>query len=791
MKTTSTLLLFTFFLSLAYIGLTSSSGGRATVANSANTGAPGETTTCSGCHGGSFGTVTLTLNITKNGLPVTSYQPDTTYDMNLTITNTSGNPVGWGFQMTALRTPSNTALGGWSNFPTNVNQDVLPNGRTYIEHIAKLTSSSNSFKWKAPAAGSGNVTFYYAGIAANSFGSSGDGVGSGNKVLTEQAAALSISNSTVTNVSCFNGNNGAISLTTAGGTSPLTFAWSDAGSGANRSNLAAGTYSVTITDNASQTVSQSFTVTQPAAALNSTGTVTAVACSGNNNGAITLNTVGGTPNYTYNWGGGVTSQNRTNLTAGTYTVTTTDSKACTATASFIVTQPNPLTATPSVTNATCANLANGSVTFTYNGGNAPYTLSGLSQQTNLAAGTYAYTVTDAKNCTFNSSFNVLNNSQVTLSGIVVQASCNGTANGGVNLTATGGASPYGFNWSNSTTNQNLSGVAAGNYAVTATDNVGCSASATYTVSEASSLATNPTITDTKCSYSIDGSAVLNTSGGQTPYSFNWSNGNTTGQLTNVASGTYQVTITDANSCNKLQTIVINAPDTLKANLTSTNPTCFGSANGSINSVVTGGSGTLIFAWSNNTSTQNLANVGAGAYSITVTDVNACTATSNVTLTQPNAIQVTESITNATADDIADGAINLTVSGGIPTYTYSWSNGAQTEDLNNVGADTYTVTIADANGCTAIESFTISAPSGIEETAAFGIVKIYPNPFTQQFAVELDNKDAIISVFNASGSLLLTTKERIINISEAANGLYFLQLKNEETGAVKTFRLVKN
>jgi hypothetical protein len=241
----------------------------------------------------------------------------------------------------------------------------------------------------------------------------------------------------------------------------------------------------------------------------------------------------------------------------------------------------------------------------------------------------------------------------------------------------------------------------------------------------------------------------------------------------------------------LQTIVINAPDTLKANLTSTNPTCFGSANGSINSVVTGGSGTLIFAWSNNTSTQNLANVSAGAYSITVTDVNACTATSNVTLTQPNAIQVTESITNATADDIADGAINLTVSGGIPTYTYSWSNGAQTEDLNNVGADTYTVTIADANGCTAIESFTISAPSGIEETAAFGIVKIYPNPFTQQFAVELDNKDAIISVFNASGSLLLTTKERIINISEAANGLYFLQLKNEETGAVKTFRLVKN
>jgi hypothetical protein len=496
--------------------------------------------------------------------------------------------------------------------------------------------------------------------------------------------------------------------------------------------LAAGTYSVTITDNASQTVSQSFTVTQPAAALNSTGTVTPVACNGNNNGAITLNTVGGTPNYTYNWGGGVTSQSRTNLTAGTYTVTTTDSKSCTATASFIVTQPNPLTATPSVTNAACANLANGSVTFTYNGGNAPYTLSGLSQQTNLAAGTYAYTVTDAKNCTFNSSFNVLNNSQVTLSGNVVQASCNGTANGGVNLTATGGASPYGFNWSNSTTNQNLSGVAAGNYAVTATDNVGCSASATYAVSEASSLVTNPSVTDTKCSYSTDGAVALNTSGGQTPYSFIWSNGNTTGQLTNVASGTYQVTITDANSCNKLQTIVINAPDTLKANLTSTNPTCFGSANGSINSVVTGGSGTIIFAWSNNTSTQNLANVGAGTYTITVTDVNACTATSNVTLTQPNAIQVTESITNATADDIADGAINLTVSGGIPTYTYSWSNGAQTEDLNNVGADTYTVTIADANGCTAIESFTISAPSGIEETAAFGIVKIYPNPFTQQF-----------------------------------------------------------
>ena len=136
MKKTSTLLLFTFFLSLAYIGLTSSSGGRATVANADNTGASGPNTTCANCHGGSFGTVTLTLNITKNAIPVTSYQPDSTYDMNLVITNTSGSPVGWGFQMTALRTPSNTALGGWSNFPTNVNTDILGNGRTYIENIS-------------------------------------------------------------------------------------------------------------------------------------------------------------------------------------------------------------------------------------------------------------------------------------------------------------------------------------------------------------------------------------------------------------------------------------------------------------------------------------------------------------------------------------------------------------------------------------------------------------------------------------------------------------------------------
>jgi len=792
MKKTSTAILLSFFAILSYVVLTSSSGGRATAANSANTGAPSETTTCSGCHGGSFGTVTTTLNITKNSVSVTSYQPDSTYDVNITITNSTGSPTRWGFQMTALRTPSNTALAGWSNFPTNVNVRTLSNGRTYIEHINKLTVSSNSFKWKAPASGSGNVTFFYSAIASNNNGgSNGDGVGSGSKVLTEQVAAVSISNSSVTNVSCFNGNNGAISVTATGGTAPYVYTWSDAATGANRNNLSAGSYTVTVTDNASQTVSQSFTITQPTAALITTGNTTNVSCNGGNNGVITVSTSGGSPNYTYSWGSGITSQNRTNLTAGNYTLTTTDSKSCTATALFTISEPAPLTAAATVTNASCANLANGSVSFTINGGTAPFSFSGLPSSNNLAAGNYSFTVTDANGCTFSSSFAVSNSTTIALNGTIIQASCNGGANGGVNLTPSGGVSPYSYNWSNSTTNQNLTGVSAGTYTTTATDNAGCTASASFNLSEASTLAANPSVTNTTCFYTNDGAIGLFTTGGLSPYTFNWSNGNTTDQLTNLAAGTYLLTITDANNCNKLETVVVNSPDSLMLSLNTTNPTCFTTANGAISTQATGGSGTLTFAWSNNLTTQSLTNLGAGTYSLTVTDVNACTISSSATLNAPPALQLSAIITNATANNIADGAIDLTVSGGTPDYTYLWSNGAQTQDLSSEAAAAYTVTITDANNCTASQSFTISTPIGIEETLVFGGVKIYPNPFAQQFAVELDNKDAIISVFNATGSLLMTTQERIINLSEATTGLYFVQLKDEDTGAVKTFRVVKN
>ncbi|HRG87973.1 MAG TPA: T9SS type A sorting domain-containing protein [Chitinophagales bacterium] len=287
---------------------------------------------------------------------------------------------------------------------------------------------------------------------------------------------------TATNVNCFGQATGTATATGNGG-SNYTYLWSNGQTTATATGLAAGTYTVTVTSGNS-TATATATVTQPNSALTASATATTTTC-GTSNGTASVTANGGTPNYTYLWNNNSTSATLNGLGAGNYSVTVSDSKGCTATASTAVTTPNGPQATAVATPVTCFGTNTGSVDATVTGGTGTLVYAwsnGASTVdiSNLGVNTYTLTVTDGNNCSFSVAATVSGPSAaVSVSG---QATNNtGGNNGAVNITAAGGTGGYTYNWSNSTTTEDLTGLGAGTYTVTVTDQAGCTATASFTV----------------------------------------------------------------------------------------------------------------------------------------------------------------------------------------------------------------------------------------------------------------------------------------------------------------------
>ena len=376
-------------------------------------------------------------------------------------------------------------------------------------------------------------------------------------------------------VSCKGGSNGKI-LASANGTGTYTYAWSPPAGNINPDiNLAAGNYSVTVTDAGGCSGSATTTITQtgslptiPNQVINN------VTCNGGNNGSITITPSGGTGQYSYQWSNSLPAVNHvSNLTAGNYSVTVTDANGCTVTAAIAVPQPLPITFTaPTVQNVRCLNGNTGKITVYPSGGaGAPYTYS----------------------WNYNSSLN-------------------------------------------SATAQNL---AAGTYMVTATDVKGCTGIDTIVITQPANGITFSAFATTApaCFGGNNGTATVNVTGGTTPYGYLWS-ANANNQITQTATalpaGTYTVTVSDDSLCTASATVSVTQPAQIQIAGTVINDSCHGNSNGSITIVVTNGAGTLSYQWSNTATTQNIANLVAGPYTVTATDANGCTQTASFTVSQP-------------------------------------------------------------------------------------------------------------------------------------------------------------
>lgn len=575
----------------------------------------------------------------------------------------------------------------------------------------------------ALAAGTYNVTVTDAhGCTANT-----------SATITEPALNLSVVTDSTKDVSCFGLTDGAAYTTASGGTGPYTYLWAPGGAATDDITAqAAGNYTLTVTDAHGCTATTSANITEPSAALTITiDSTTDVSCKGLADGAIYTTAAGGTTPYTYSWSpGNGAGADTTGLAAGNYNVTVTDAHGCTATASASVTEPllTLYIMIDSTQIASCNGIADGAIFSTADGGTGPYNIIWspggytIDDPSGLLAGNYSATVTDAHGCTDTTSTTVGIPAQSL--NIVVDSTtdvtCNGLADGAVYTTASGGLGNYSYAWSvGNAAGDDTTGLLAGTYSVTVSEGNGCSATATANITEpAFALAvTVDSTTDVTCNGLSNGAVYTTATGGTAPYTYAWSPGGAaTDDITGVAANTYTLSVTDAHGCNTTVTATITEPAAaLSLVLDSvTDVSCIGSGDGAIYTTASGGTPPYGFGWPvSGWSTDDITNAPAGTYTVDVTDANGCSDMITVMVSDP-ASPVSLSMGNIT--DVScfggnDGVATLVASGGAGGYTYTWSgSGAITDSISGLSPGSYTVTAADANGCTDTSSFSIGQPT---------------------------------------------------------------------------------
>jgi gliding motility-associated-like protein len=469
-----------------------------------------------------------------------------------------------------------------------------------------------------------------------------------------------------------------------------------------------------------------------------------LACNGGNapaNGSVNFTVNGGTPNYTFNWSNGATTQNLTNVGAGTYNVTATDANGCQVTSSITLTEPPLFESTTSAAsnaggwNISCNGASDGQINFTPTGGTAPYTYlwsNGATTQnlSNVPAGTYSVTATDANGCTTSQTITLTQPPLMTQS-IASQTfaggwnvSCFGSSDGSIQYDVTGGTPGYTYLWNNGATTQNLSGVGAGTYSVTSTDANGCQMNASITLTQSTGMtsALNTSMfaggSNLSCVGSNDGSLSINVSGGQAPYSYIWNTGSTASSLSGLSAGTYSVIVTDALGCTVQTSTTLTEPEPISVvafattNYNGFDISCFNANDGGVSSQITNGVAPFQYLWFNGSNqivgnTQSLSNQGPGQYSVMVTDQNGCQATATVTLTQPEPLFINLSTLTdyfgmaVSCAENADGSIGVSFGGGASQYTIQWQQLPQYQNsdvIEGLAAGNYAVVIFDVNGC---------------------------------------------------------------------------------------------
>lgn len=377
----------------------------------------------------------------------------------------------------------------------------------------------------------------------------------------------------------------------------------------------------------------------------------------------------------------------------------------------------------------------------------------------------------------------------------------GASDGELSITVSGGNAPYNIAWNTGSTNDTITGLPGGIYAVTVTDSLECKESTTINLNtvNAPQIATSG-VADITCNGANDGTATVAVTGGAGNETYTWSNGELTAMATTLPPGTSTVQVTDANGCSAFETVTIAEPVSISLSAAGTDIDCFGAANGTATAMATGGTGTIGYSWDNGDMGASISALAAGSYIVTVTDANNCTTNETVLISEPAQITATLTATpNIGPISSPTGFASVTVGGGTIPYTYSWYDGAGYTNtggnfINGVCEGWYYVEITDNNNCTYLDSVEVPVPvgtlgcgTGIEEELAAGIttMQLLPNPNNGSFKLrlELDRpEDLRIEVISMTGKVVareLASKvlvhEQAFQLNGLASGIYLVQV----------------
>jgi len=609
----------------------------------------------------------------------------------------------------------------------DVDNEICGNGLGEIELVISGGTTPYSYSWTNGATTRDIFNLSEGTYTGTISDNNGCSVSTGALNLINEAGDMALESVDVTDEICDN-NLGEINITISGGTTPISFAWSNGNTVEDLTGLNEGNYSCHVTDNNGCELDFNTTVNNDNGTLSLDNTIVTDEDCGLANGAVDITVSGGHTPLTYSWNTGAVTLDISSLSAGNYTCVISDNKGCKLNVTGDV-HNNAGTLSldnHALTNETCGN-GEGAIDLTVSGDETPITFlwsNGATTEdlTNISEGEYTCTITDNLGCKIIAGPYTINDFAGTLTVDNVTSTneqCS-DATGSIDLTVSGGTSPISYSWSNGATTEDLTELSADTYTYTVTDANNCSVSSSVNVlNDAGTLNIDSYVkTDETCDAN-NGALDLTVSGGTAPLSFLWNSGHSTEDISDLNEGAYQVTITDANNCQIIsqEYNVINSSGAITIEDSEvTNENC-GQADGTISITPANGIEPYTFAWSNGADAEDIDNLSAGNYSVTLTDDNECSYSENFVVENvTNGFEVSSSnITNETCGT-ANGAIDISIAGGTPTYNFNWSTGATTEDITDLSEGTYTCTVTDNVGCSLTNSYNVeNITTGLEIT----------------------------------------------------------------------------
>lgn len=555
-----------------------------------------------------------------------------------------------------------------------------------------------------------------------------------------------------TDVTCFGAMDGTFSAVGFGGTAPYEYSFDGGltyGSTQTATGLGPGQHDVFVRDaNACVATAVSFLFEPTELQLGSV-TTTDVTCNGESSGSITVSASGGTPIYftslddiTYTPFSSSTTSTIDNVAAGAFTLYVKDLNDCVKTFSGIIAEPSALIMTANTNPVSCFGGSDGVInSISISGGNGPYSysLDNVNFQTSgdltgLSAGVVTVYVKDANDCVISEDFTISGPTEILISGSETNPStCNAT-DGSIAVTINGGTPSYVVSLPGVAAGQStnsgatFSGLGAGVYTIQVVDANGCTVTQAATLSDPSAATVSVSQTNLTCFAENDGSITVNASGGTTPYEYSLDGGSfqSNNEFTGLAVGSYTVSMREANGCEQSVSVTLTEPAILSVSTQTTDLTCFESADGTFTLTASGGTGSYsysldgsTFAPFDNGSSTTISGLVAGSYNWQVRDANDCTISgSNITISQPNEVTATSTVSDASCQGSLDGSISIATTNGVQPFSYSLDGGTaqSSNDFTQLDPGTYSIEVSDANGCGPTLSVTVGAATLITATA---------------------------------------------------------------------------